>query len=977
MRERRRPPRRVAPAAKPQESAARLTIAFWIATALFVLSGATALTYEVIWFKRFSQLWGNSALAAGAVVAAFLAGLGAGAYWIGRRADRVASPIRWYAISEAAIAVLAVALPFEVYWLTPLCSLFYRLSGGHLLLLSLMRAAATFVFLGPPCFLMGGTLPLLIRSFASSAGARDRYTAWFYAVNTLGAAAGCYVAGFHLLPSIGLAWTNILAAIIDLVIAAAGLMLGGILMTAPGSPPATSAKAKSAQANLPAAMSARWMIALAAALSGCAALILQMVWTRQLALILGGSAYAFSAMLFTILAGIGLGSLVSEIWLGSSSASIELPGVVAALALGLAVAACERAIPALTFLVGGAKELRGSYAFNGAISIAASAVLELLPALAMGFLFPIFVSLSKSRGNDAGRTVGEVYAANTIGSLIGSLATPLVLVPYWGSANTIALAVGMYAAVALLLISGHPPRDYLARVAVVAAAVVIVWASRVEQNPSVTNEGMYMYGDVAPEKIKTEARVLRYFREGAVADVMVQGAANQKRVLRVNGKVDASTGDDMATQVGLAYYPRSLRPAARDILVIGFGSGVTSGSSLLFPGTRVRCVEIEPAVYAASPLFADVNHSPEKSPQFSIAFDDARSYLQGSGDKFDLIISEPSNPWIAGVSNLFTREFYQTAREHLNRGGMLAQWVQLYSLSPSDYAMIARTVMSVFPHCALVFMPGTADTILVASGEPIGTSREAIEAAQAQVNSIPQVASDLHKYFGPDVFSAMFVGMMLDETGLSRMIRNEGPGELNTDLNLKLEFNAPLRLFEPERGREVISHIIAAADPDQFGREFQAWGGTPDKARLFGWLAATFAFYGVADSPLELANLGLKENPRDVELLADKMIASPMDQASLDEAMSALVADPPVASRAGRVLLQSQRYREAVQLFERLAALHPTPPQAWSNLAQSYEGIGEKAKAAEAFQKAIALDPRDVKIRQSYQEFLAQTAIGH
>jgi spermidine synthase len=435
----------------PRQGSAGTTPAsiFWSASVLFVLSGATALGYEVIWCKRFSQLWGNSALAAGAVVAAFLFGLGVGAYWIGRMADRVRAPLLWYGLAEAGIAALAVALPFEIGWLIPLSSIFYKISLGNLLALSLLRAAATLLLLGPPCFLMGGTLPLLIRAFASSSATRDRYTAWFYAINTLGAAVGCYITGFYLLPAIGLVWTNGLAAATDLMIGGAAAALGGRLVTAPATAPgAPVAKAPQRPSPSPATMS-RWAIGSVAAIAGCASLIMQMVWTRQLALILGGSTYAFTAMLFTFLVGIGCGSLICDLLFEVSTAVSA--AVAITLALAASVAACERAIPNLTYLVGVSLPLRGSQTLNAAISVAASAVLELLPALGMGILFPLFVSLSGGSAADAGEVVGDIYGSNTAGTMIGALATPLLIVPQLGTANAVAIAVALYAAVIVVL----------------------------------------------------------------------------------------------------------------------------------------------------------------------------------------------------------------------------------------------------------------------------------------------------------------------------------------------------------------------------------------------------------------------------------------------------------------------------------------------------------------------------------------------
>ncbi len=719
---------------------------FRFASILFLLSGATALAYETIWFKRFSQVWGNSALAAGGVVAAFLCGLGLGAYCVARYSDRIRSPLFWYGLSEIAIAVMALALPFEIGRLVLLAPVLYHLSAGNSLALSILRSLTTFVLLGPPAFLMGGTLPLLILAFTVSSAARDRYTAWFYAINTLGAAAGCYLVGFHLLPSIGFAWSNLVAVALDLLIGAAAVLIGMRWMAPAPAPVAILAGAPSGPPAVPDPALRRQAILLAAALAGCASLILQMTWMRQLALMLGGSVYAFSAMLFTFLVGIGLGSLVFDLVLETSFATI--PGAVwLTLALAASVAACERAIPSLTYMVGALMPLRATQVLNGVISVAASVALELLPTLGMGLLFPVFVALAGAGAAPTVGVVGDIYASNTIGAIVGALATPIVIIPHWGAANAVVLAVGLYAAIVIVLIvSASQRRNLFSLLAPVVVAAALIWVSKVDFDPLVVSFGMYMYGYAPDAGASTKTL---YFREGATSDVLVTlDKRSQRRALRVNGKVDASDNTDMLTQLGMAYVPRFLRPAARDVLVIGFGSGTTSGSSLLFPDTQVRCCDIEPAVFAASSQFAHINHSPERSQNFSITFDDARSFLQETDQSFDLILSEPSNPWIAGVSNLFTAECYRAEQRRLKPGGVLAQWVQTYSLAPGDYAMMVRTLTSVFPHTALWTVPGTSDTILLASDEPLDLNRQTLGKAQSLVDSIPEVRSDLNTWFG-------------------------------------------------------------------------------------------------------------------------------------------------------------------------------------------------------------------------------------
>ncbi len=947
---------------------------FRFASVLFLLSGATALAYETIWFKRFSQVWGNSALAAGGVVGAFLCGLGLGAYCIARYSNRIRSPLLWYGLAEIAIAVMALALPFAIGRLIPLAPVLYHLSAGNSLALSMLRSLTTFVLLGPPAFLMGGTLPLLILAFTVSSAARDRYTAWFYAINTLGAAAGCYLVGFHLLPSIGFAWSNLVAVALDLLIGAAAVLIGMRWMAPPPAPVAILAAAPSGPPAIPDPALRRQAILLAAALAGCASLILQMTWMRQLALMLGGSVYAFSAMLFTFLVGIGLGSLVFDLVLEMSFATI--PGAVwLTLALAASVAACERAIPSLTYMVGALMPLRASQALNGVISVGASVALELLPTLGMGLLFPVFVALAGVSAASTVGVVGDIYASNTIGAIVGALATPIVIIPHWGAANAVVLAVGLYAAIVIVLIvSASQRRNLFSLLAPVAVAAALVWVSKVDFDPLVVSMGMYMYG-----YIPTEARAATkqlYFREGATSDVLVTlDSASGKRALRVNGKVDASDDLDMTTQLGMAYAPRFLRPTARDVLVIGFGSGTTSGASLLFPDTRVLCCDIEPAVVAASSQFSAVNHSPERSHRFSVTYDDARSFLQGTDRNFDLILSEPSNPWIAGVSNLYTTECYQAVRRRLKRGGMLAQWVQTYSLTPPDYAMIVRTLIGVFPHVALWRVPDSSDTVLLASDEPISPARSALAAGQLLVNSIPAVRADLNHWFGgSEVFSFLFANLVLDENGLRRLAANDPSQATNSDLSLRLEFDAPRALFGQNVAQEVMKSIYEAADPAHYREEFKAWGGSGSQAGLFDSLAADFHTAGLPEQAAKLPDLGLAEDPQNPDLLEARIMFSSVDDAFLDKALPVIVAGP--AKRANSLaqnLWQMKRYDQAAKVFQHVAAAHPNSPTAWTNLATAYAGMNDRRDAEDAFKKALSLDPHNEDVNDSYQSFLHGT----
>ena len=420
---------------------------FRLVSILFFLSGAAGLAYQIIWFKRFSHLWGNSTLAMAAVVASFLAGLGLGAYLLGMLADRVRAPLWWYGVLEAGVGILALLVPFEIGLLTPFYESLYQYLGGPLSL-SAAKLVLTFLLLGPPCVLMGGTLPLMLRYFTPPGVALREFSGWLYGSNTLGAATGCYLTGFHLLPLLGLHQLNISLVVLNLAIGATAVAAA----RRPGRSDRPAAHTSSNQivpaeepdsVELPA-------LYLVTAMTGCAALILEVVWTRQLALILGGSVYAFTAMLFPVLVGIGLGSLVFH-WALAPLRRLERFAPLVILGLILSAAMGKWMISPLTAAVGLLKPLRALEAYNGLICVGASGVLEFLPSVGMGILFPLFVHLTRKRARDAGRAIGVIYGLNITGSILGSAGASLLLIPRLGLSLSVVVGLLLYSGALVLL----------------------------------------------------------------------------------------------------------------------------------------------------------------------------------------------------------------------------------------------------------------------------------------------------------------------------------------------------------------------------------------------------------------------------------------------------------------------------------------------------------------------------------------------
>ena len=751
---------------------------------LFVLSGATALTYEVLWFKRFAHVWGSAPIAMAAVVASFLLGLGIGAQRIGILADRLPRPFRAYGWCELGIGLLALAVPLELGLLTALEAWFYPWVAEHPLLGAFLRCALTFLVLGPPCILMGGTLPLLVKAYASLGAGVGRSTGALYAFNTLGAALGAYLAGFHLLPAWGIGTTNLVAVGTNLAIGVAAL---GLARTFPVVAPAPAGDAPQAtrRAGIGLVPAMAWTL-------GCAALVLQIVWMRQMALVVGGSTYAFSAVLVVILLGLGLGSLIYRMAFDGVEDRDRLGGLVRGLLTVLVLASLlgQLALGPVSDLVGTVVELRASALHNAAVCMAAAVALAFVPALAFGCLFPVLVRAHFRAAGSEGRTVGAISWWNTFGCLVGATLTPLVLVPTLGTdvaaAAALILCAGVVGASARLGSVVRPAAFGLAA----GLGLVVVLAATRDRDPLRLNLGAYSYGYTPAEERVQE---LLFFREGRACNVAVTD--NPNRALRLNGKVDAGDAADMPTQLSCAYLPRFLRPWARDTLVLGFGSGVTCGAALLFPDSSVVCCEIEEEVFHAGRYFEHVNHDPAASERFSIRFLDGRSHLQGTRERYDVIISVPSNPWMAGIGNLFTRSFYRAAQDRLRTDGLFVQWVQTYEMPAEDYAMVLRTIGSVFKNCGILRIDDL-DTLVVASDGDLLPSTAGLEKAQAMVDASPAVGQDLGRYFGTRSVSRLLARhFLVSPRGLRGLLERQGGRELHTDDNLRLEFDSARRLF--------------------------------------------------------------------------------------------------------------------------------------------------------------------------------------
>ncbi len=701
---------------------------------LFLLSGAAGLVYEQLWIRELQHVLGSTIHSITTVVAAYMGGLGLGAWVLGRRADAHRQPTRLYGWLEVAIGAFGLASPWIIGAIGSGYLALARTIAPGLWAGTAIKALAGFAVMLVPAFLMGGTLPVLTRAFAG-ADARDlrRELALFYGLNTVGGVLGCALAGYVLVEHAGIRPSLLATGVVNLLLGAVALVaVRGSAPLTGGPPPG---REDAGQGVAPGAQRlAVWLIGVVA----FASLLFEIAWTRVLILVVGSSTYAFTTILACFLLGIGIGSLVT---VGRGLPAAELLRRTT-LVLGATAALASLLFPLFRMLpvyIIGTLRLEAVPAVLLALQAVPVACVVMPPAFGFGMAFPLLAELAARRGSGAGVATGRAYLANTLGSILGAVLTGFVLVHTLGSQRTLVLGVGIVVAATVVLhvLAGREAglagrgngNGNGTRVALLlAAGAVLVAAAAPDWSRRLLDRGPAIYGhDIRTARQMDAflrglgAEQLR-FEEGWNATISVW--RNGTYVwLKTNGKSDASSLPDMDTQVFLGILPAIAHPDPERALVIGFGSGTTARVLADVPDVRaLDVVEIERAVLRAAPLFDEVNRGVLADPRVRIVEDDARSALQLGGAPYDIIVSEPSNPWVAGVASLFTPEFFAIAGSRLAEDGVFAQWVQTYRIDMNMVAVVVANLRRVFPYVE-VWYANSADLVVLASKRPLAWDR--------------------------------------------------------------------------------------------------------------------------------------------------------------------------------------------------------------------------------------------------------------
>ena len=667
-------------ASNPDTTHGRLRPFLPLLLLLFMGSGCAALIYEIVWLQLLQLAIGSSAVSLGVLLGTYMGGMCLGSLLLPRFVSSRQHPLRVYARLELGIGIMAIVVLF----LIPMLDSLYAVIARHGFQGVFLRAVVAAICLLPPTFLMGASLPAVAR-WVEATPQGVSWLGFLYGGNIAGAVFGCLFAGFYLLRVFDMAVATYIAALINFAVA---LVSFALAKRAPFEAPAVVAAASPSTSS-----SAPWDVYITIALSGMCALGAEVIWTRLLSVMIGATVYTFSIILAVFLLGLGLGSGAGSVLARSGSrAALGWCQMALAGAIAWAAYALSDSIPYWPIN----PLLSISPWFNFQTDIVRCLWAILPSAILWGASFPLALAAaaSSSRAGDPGRLVGRTYAANTVGAILGSVLFSMVFVPWIGSQNAQRLLIALATAAALLmLLRSLSLQRAVALVAATAAVVFLAW--KVDEVPWMAigyGRRMLTIADAGKPLFRGE---------GMNSSVIVSQLPGGQIYFHVSGKVEASNEPfDMRLQRMLGDLPALIHPDPQSVLIVGFGAGVTAGSFVVFPEIkRIVICEIEKIIPpATSRYFGKENYHVLTDPRTTVHYDDARHYVLTTGDKFDIITSDPIHPWVKGTATLYSKEYFEICKQHLNPGGIVTQWVPLYESDPDTVKSELATFFEVFPN---------------------------------------------------------------------------------------------------------------------------------------------------------------------------------------------------------------------------------------------------------------------------------------
>jgi predicted membrane-bound spermidine synthase len=956
----------------------------------FFISGAAGLVYEVLWAKYLALSVGSTSMAQVIVLATFMGGIALGSQVLGALADRVSQPLKLYVYLEMGIGLYALAL-FE-----PILAV-----GRHLFValarmgdlgeggLVLGKIVACVVCILTPTFLMGGTLPALCRHMVRSIEGVGPSVSRLYFVNSLGAVFGCLLAGFYLIQEFGLHFSMIVGAALSICSGVTAFLLTSRGATRPsatgpggvgeGLPVGRQGGAEGEGAT----PWAFWVLLGCVGLSGAVSMMYEVAWIRLLTLVLGSSTYSFSLMLAAFILGLSLGGLLLS--LRRRPTGYALIFALSEVGVGVSVLVMLPFYARLPWLfnvlASSLSREPATFGFYQLCKFVLCAAVMLSPAILQGVTLPAATKVLAGDARRLGFRVGYVFAVNTLGTLIGSIYAGFSGLPHLGIKGTLELAVGLNCLMGILILAtlrpGKARRRGMTAWALAVAATGAWYGLRMGSwDRDVLSVGVYRVRgripDYAAFRRDAASRKTLFYRDGVDATVIVQDlpGENPERMLLINGKVDASTVGDLATQKLIGHLPMLCHPNPKKALVVGLGSGCTVGAVLSYDVEKVDVVEISGDVIEASRLFESINGRYWEDPRVVIHHEDAKTFNQVTDEKYDVIISQPTNPWISGVAGVFSREHFEACRERLAPGGLVLQWIQAYETEDRTFYMMLETFTGVFP-CYTIWNSRLTDAIIIGSPDPYIPDFSRMEKRLAS----PSVRKDLEP---------LGVSSMLTVLGLQMVDRAARPshiawgGVVHSDFFPILDYVAPRGFYvgssslaarvmdrrqrSPANGRLWISDYLGSRSPtrEEFREAYSYAARIPGLApRLaFAWASQWLAC--CPDDPEAAAAVASTLGPTHAEaiglLRSQRLGQGEGARKAIKELCQYLVED----YQSRRNWLRLLGAREVLADLERAAEQLSDAPDAdiYQWIAEVQYDMGRYSEAARSVETAIRLTAR-------------------
>ena len=976
---------------------------------IFIFSGASGLIYQVIWMRQLTLIFGSTVFATSTVLTAFMGGLALGSYYFGKKIDEsTESPLRIYALLEAGIGAFCLVWPLILTVLGALYVLIHRNITSEFYTLSLIRFVLTFGVLLIPSTLMGGTLPVLTRFFVKRLEQLGTNIGILYALNTFGAVIGTVAAGFFLIEALGIRWTLGVGIAINFAVAAIAIVLArkALAIEDASSQPETVAEDKtsspatqSTDSRQPTADShlALWAIGI----SGFCALAYEVLWTRIMVFFLGSTTYAFATMLAAFLFGIALGSMVLARWVDRIKQPVAVFGIIQ---LGIGLFALIL-MPAFEELYGLSRAFQSTFGLSRFWTFFSCFLVMSLPTFLMGASFPLVTKIYTGSARQLGKSIGNVYAVNTVGSILGSFCAGFILIPLLGIRPSIVLTVALNSGIGCLLIlkSRWQTETGKSLLQGIGIGMPILNAGLAVILLLTVNQPLFLKSAIFKTQRPGDTLVDYNEEVDATVTTLKDDEGVYRLYVDTNQAADASRWDSPSHRV-IAHLPLLLHPRPKRALVVGFGMGLTS-HSITQHGVKVDAIELSSGVLsAAQKYFTHVNENVFENPLFNYKLNDGRNHILMTKAKYDMISTGIIHPLVsAGSSNIYTADFYRLCRKILTEDGIMCQWVPLHRLPEAHYKMIVRTFIEVFPETTLWYKYTPDFVILIGTRKPLSINyKNFID--RAQIASIREglAADDL------DGMSLLDSFMMGPET----VRKYVGAGPIHTDNRPRLEFfrgadlvgtttqnvkgmakyrervlpyltNYGTTLAEKRIVREKLDTYFGATEKLILGqiayasRKYQNAATLMNEAVLINPADETIRYnFGVVAGSIregdqnELQRMEqevrkiMAQNPDDIEghlhlgILYEKQGELAKASRELEEFLRHEPSRSDVYLILGPLYQRQGRYKEALRTYKRLEQQEPELPMPILAAMSQLHLILEDTDEAEKYgQKAIAVDP--------------------